>query len=76
MDLADRLTFIGMGVIAVVFGFALWTLGGKRPHIRWLEFLQRKNLGPRQQIALMIAAAMGLMVMMSIAVQTYSRAHR
>ncbi len=73
MSLADRLTLTAVSVIVVIFGLALWSLGGKNPHIRWLEWLTRKRMNPRRQIALVIMLLIGLFIVLSIVVHVFSR---
>ncbi|HEY3295477.1 MAG TPA: hypothetical protein VGL38_08560 [bacterium] len=66
MTLADRMTLTGIGIVAAVFGLALWSLGGKRPHVGWLEYLQSKRLGPRQRIMLVISLFVAMVVIIGL----------
>ncbi len=73
MNIADRMMLTGIGVVMAAFGLALWSLGGKRPHTQWLERLAQKKLGARGRIVLIVVMLMGLLIILSLAAQTFSR---
>ena len=73
MSLADRLMLAGFGAVAALLGIVLWSLRNGKPHYAWLERLQRMKLGPRQQVAVVIAFLMVIAVMCVIAADTFTK---
>ena len=73
MVFGDRQMFVGMAAIAVIFGFAFLSLGGKRPHYAWLETLAKIKLGPRQQAALIIVLVILLAILCIAAVDAFTK---
>jgi hypothetical protein len=69
----DWLSLAGVAAVGVVFGVALWSLGGKRPHYRWLERLHDKHLSPRQRVTLVIGLSIGMFVIVSIIVEVMAK---
>jgi len=73
MAIGDWLSLAGVAAVGTVFGIAFWSLGGKRPHYRWLEFLHSKHLSSRQRVTLVIGLSVGMFVIVSIIVQVMAK---